>query len=899
VAQLPSGTVTFLFTDLEGSTRLWEEHPDAMGPALARHDAIVRDAIEGYGGCVVKMRGDGFHAVFGTAHDAVDAAVAAQLALGGEAWDVTGPLRVRMGLHTCEAELRDGDYYGSAVNRAARLMATAHGGQIVLSLATSELAREAPLELVDLGEHRLPDLARPERVFQVVHSDLRADFPALRSLDAFPSNLPLQLTGFVGREDELAEIAAALDSARVVTLTGIGGVGKTRAALQVAALMLGEYRDGAWFCELAPVGDPDAVVEAVATALGVVAGLGQTIDDSLFDFLRSKQLLLVLDNCEHLLDSVAGLVDRVVRACPRVTVLATSREGLALGGERILALGSLRVPNLDASSDVAGAADAVRLFVERAADARSGFVLHADNAVAIVQICRRVDGIPLAIELAAARVQAMSPQEIATRLDDQFRLLRGGSRGAVERHQTLRRTIDWSYDLLSDDERLVLDRLSVFAGGASLEDAEAVIAGDAIGELDVVEHLSALVRRSLVLADEADGRTRYRLLETVRQYAHEHLEDSGATEARQRGHAEYYAALAERAAPYLRGPDQVAWIERLTPEIGNLRAAQGWAIDHRELDLALGIVVALCVSGTAIGYTALEWASALALAAFHAVVGSRLEVATALEVRRCDAEAELGMDANLAGFQASTALALFSQRAADSADGSRRWAEQARAAGDDYEMVRALIALATATVAATGEQSAGPAVQECVAAARRLANPSSLSLALTILGLHLLLLDPTQSISVFEEAIHVGASVGSQQSIGIALSGLARSHATLGNERASLQTYLQAMTVQPGAGYRHSLALAFLGIANTLANAGRDEDAALLLGAADSIFLPPMFAVSETRAQTLTALNERLGDDRVAELLARGGSMSDDEAVASAHAALETVEAGLPPNPTG
>ncbi len=396
-------------------------------------------------------------------------------------------------------------------------------------------------------------------MFQVLHKDLPIDFPALRSLDAFPSNLPLQLTLFVGREDELAEIAAALDSARVVTLTGIGGVGKTRAALQTAARVLAEYRDGAWFCELAPVRDPDAVVEAVASALGVVAGLGQTIEDTLLEFLRSKQILLVLDNCEHLLDSVTDLVDRVVRACPRVTVLATSREGLALTGERILALRSLGIPDLDASGGAAAAADAVRLFVERASDARSGFALQDDNTAAIVQICRRLDGIPLAIELAAARVQAMSPQEIATRLDDQFRLLRGGTRGAVERHQTLRRTIDWSYDLLSDDERLVLDRLSVFAAGAILDDAEAVVAGDAIDEVDVVEHLSALVRRSLVLADETDGRTRYRLLETVRQYAHEHLEDWGAAEVMQRRHAVHYAALAEEAGPNLRGSEQLAW----------------------------------------------------------------------------------------------------------------------------------------------------------------------------------------------------------------------------------------------------------------------------------------------------------------------------------------------------
>jgi predicted ATPase/class 3 adenylate cyclase len=910
VAELPSGTVTFLFTDLEGSTRLWEEHPEAMRPALARHDAILHEAIAVHGGFVVKTTGDGFHAVFGTAHDAVDAAVAAQLALIGEPWEMTGRLRVRMGLHTCEAELRDGDYYGSAVNRAARLMATAHGGQIVLSLATSELAREAPVELLELGEHRLPDLARPERVFQVVHKDLPIDFPALRSLDAFPSNLPLQLTVFVGREDELAEIAAALGWARVVTLTGIGGVGKTRAALQTAARMLAQYRDGAWFCELAPVRDPDAVVEAVASALGVVAGLGQTIEDTLLDFLRSKQILLVFDNCEHLLDSVTDLVDRVVRACPGVTVLATSREGLALTGERILALRSLGIPDLDATGDAATAADAVRLFVERASDARSGFALQDDNTAAIVQICRRLDGIPLAIELAAARVQAMSPQEIATRLDDQFRLLRGGTRGAVERHQTLRRTIDWSYDLLSDGERLVLDRLSVFAAGAVLDDAEAVVAGDTIAELDVVEHLSALVRRSLVLADETDGRTRYRLLETVRQYAHEHLEESGSAEAMQRRHAVHYAALAEEAGPALRGSEQLAWIERLGPEIGNLRAAQGWAIDHGELDLALAVIVPLCVSGTAIGYTALEWASTLAAepdvdmrplgpallaaAAFHAVLGSYLERAAALEARRYDAEAALGMQDNLAGFRASTALDLFSERPVDCVNGARRWVELARSSGDRYEMVLGLTGIATGTGAAIGQRSAGSAARECVAEARQLANPSSLATALGVLGLHLVEVEPMQSIPLFEEAIQVGTTVGNQQAIRIAQAGLARGYDLLGNEQASLQAYLRAMNVPPGAGHRHSLIAAFIGIASMLASSGHDEDAALLLGAADSIFIPALAWFRETREQTLAALKESLGDDRVAVLLARGSTMTDDEAVAYARTKLEAVEASRP-----
>ena len=402
-------------------------------------------------------------------------------------------------------------------------------------------------------------------MLQVCHEDLERDFAPLRSLDAFPSNLPLQTTGFVGRERELSDVASALDEARVVTLTGVGGVGKTRLATQVAADVLPRYRDGAWLCELASVGEPEAIVEALATTLGVQPRMGQTLDEALLDFLRSKELLLVLDNCEHLLDSVARLVDRVVHTAARVTVLATSREGLAVSGERMVALPSLGIEG-----------EAVSLFVERAADARAGFTLTPENAAAVAQICARLDGIPLAIELAAARVQAMTPAEIAARLDDQFRLLSSGRRTAVERHQTLRRAIDWSYDLLGDDERTVLQRLSVFAGGCTLDAAEAVAAGDDVDALDVLDHLATLVRRSLVVADQVGEETRYRLLETIRQYAQDRLEDVGR-DRRSRAPAcrLHYRSLAERAGPHLRAADQLAWIARLAPEFDNLRRCAG------------------------------------------------------------------------------------------------------------------------------------------------------------------------------------------------------------------------------------------------------------------------------------------------------------------------------------
>ncbi|HLM17310.1 MAG TPA: adenylate/guanylate cyclase domain-containing protein, partial [Acidimicrobiia bacterium] len=462
--EIPTGTVTFLFTDLEGSTQLWEQYPEAMRDALTRHDAILRDAVVAHGGHLVKTTGDGIHAAFGTASDAVDAAIAAQRELHAADWTSTGPLRVRMGLHTGAAEVRDGDYYGGALNRAARMMAIAHGGQIVASLATSELVRDDDYDLVDLGEHRLRDLGRPERVFQVVHPALPREFAALTSLESFPTNLPLQSTSFVGRSRELGDVITALATNRVVTMTGVGGVGKTRLALQVGGEVLPQYRDGVWFCELGPVGNPDLVPAVIAGVLGVPQRPGQTSSKSVVMWCERRELLLVLDNCEHLLDAAALMVEAMERACPGVRVLATSREGLGISGERITVLRSLGLPTEGTSAAQAAEVDAVRLFVDRAAAARDDFAVMPDNVDALVQICRRLDGIPLAIELAAARVRMMNPGEIAARLDERFRLLTGGIRTAVERHQTLRQAVDWSYDLLDARERVLLNRLGVFAG---------------------------------------------------------------------------------------------------------------------------------------------------------------------------------------------------------------------------------------------------------------------------------------------------------------------------------------------------------------------------------------------------------------------------------------------------
>jgi predicted ATPase/class 3 adenylate cyclase len=574
----PSGTVTFLFTDLEGSTRLWEEHPDAMKAALARHDEILRTAIESHGGYVVKTTGDGFHAAFGRAADALDAAVAAQLALDTEDWGATGPLQVRMGLHTGEAELRDGDYYGTVLNRAARIMSAGHGGQVLVSRTTAELAGDAltqGCDLVDVGEHRLRDLGRAEALFQLSHPGLRRAFPPVQSLDAYPGNLPPQLTSFVGREQEMDRITGALRNGRLVTLTGVGGVGKTRLALQIAAEMLPEFPDGAWFCELATAGDPDALVQVIAAALSVQPVPTVPLDQRVVDALRERRALVILDNCEHLLDGASSLADRILRGCPHVRLIATSREPLDVDGERIVRVRSLPVAENDSTSD------ATQLFVERALGVDADFTSEGDSERAVTEICRRLDGIPLAIELAAARVVAMTPGEIAELLDERFRLLTGGRRTAVERHQTLRATVDWSYSLLSETERLVFNRLGVFPGSFDAVAARAVTSGDGVEDWDVRDALTSLVNKSMVnTASGPDTTTRYQLLETMRQYAREQLDDDGDSDHRRRAHAAHYADRADEIANAMAtGVGVEPLRSRGVLDLDNSRSAITWSLD--------------------------------------------------------------------------------------------------------------------------------------------------------------------------------------------------------------------------------------------------------------------------------------------------------------------------------
>jgi predicted ATPase/class 3 adenylate cyclase len=580
---LPAGTVTFLFTDIEGSTALWEQDGARMSQALAAHDALARRAVECHHGTVVKMTGDGMHAAFDDALDALAATVDLQQALAAQAAANGLSLRVRCGLHAGVVERRDNDYFGSPVNRAARIMSAAHGGQVLLSQAVVDGVREilpAAVALRDLGRVRLKDLSTPEHVYQLVHPRLRQEFPALRSLEATPNNLPQQATSFIGREKELAELQRLLAGTRLLTLTGSGGCGKTRLCLQVAADSLEQFPDGVWLVELAPLSDPGLVPQTVAMVLGLKEEPGKPIRQTLTDYLKDKRLLLLLDNCEHLLDGCARLADTLVRQCPQVRVLASSREALGIGGEQTYRVPSLSLPDPKQAPTPVSIAqfEAVQLFSDRAVLARADFEVTNQNAPTLASICYRLDGIPLAIELAAARVRLLSVEEINRKLDQRFRLLTGGSRTALPRQQTLRSLIDWSYDLLRDPEKLLLQRLSIFAGGWTLEAAEQVCSGAGVEDREALDLLTSLADKSLVGVEQREGPSRYRLLETVRQYAREKLSECGGDEEVRERHRDYFLALAEQAEPKLMGVEQAAWLQRLEEEHENLRAGLEWSL---------------------------------------------------------------------------------------------------------------------------------------------------------------------------------------------------------------------------------------------------------------------------------------------------------------------------------
>jgi predicted ATPase/class 3 adenylate cyclase len=594
---------TFLFTDIERSSELWETHPQAMGRALAQHDTLLRGVFADHGGHIFKTVGDAFCVAYPNTRDAVDAAIATQRALAANAWEETGPLRVRMAVHQGEAEQRDDDYFGPTLNRVARVLAVGHGGQTLLSHVAAEGVRAtlpSEISLRDLGERRLKDLRQPERIFQLVVNDLPDQFPPLRSLEILPNNLPAQVTSFVGREREMAEIKRLFQATRLLTLTGPGGTGKTRLSLQVAADLLDQFPHGVWLVELSTVSDPELVPEAMINAVGIREVPDRSPLTTLVEALRGRHLLLVLDNCEHLVASCAQVVSALLRACPQVNVIASSREALNIEGETIWGLAPLAMPDFRRDEPMLDAdelrqLEAVQLFLERATSVKPDFRLTAENAALVARICWRLDGLPLALELAAARVKLLPLAQILERLDDRFRLLTGGSRSALPRQQTLGALIDWSYDLLSEPERILFRRLSVFVAGRTLEMAEEVCAGDGLDRRDIFDLLCSLADKSLLLVESPpSGETRYTMLESIWDYADNKLLQHDEGPRFYRRHLDFFVGLAERAEPHLFGPDQKEWLEKLALEQPNLNRALRTSMEQpATVELGLRIAGAL------------------------------------------------------------------------------------------------------------------------------------------------------------------------------------------------------------------------------------------------------------------------------------------------------------------
>jgi predicted ATPase/class 3 adenylate cyclase len=916
VVAVPTGTVTFLFTDLEVSTRLWEQEPAAMRAALARHDLILREAIEACGGHVVKGRGDGVHAVFATADSAVQAAVDGQLALVVEKWAVSEPLRVRMGLHSGIAELRDDDYFGSSVNRAARLMGLAHGGQIVVSQATSDLARDDlrdGIELLDLGEHRLRDLSRPERIFQVLHPDLARDFPRLASLASFGGNLPVQLTSFVGRDDDVARIVALLDESSLVTLTGTGGVGKTRLAVQVAAEVVERFGDGAWLCELAAVDDGETMAQVVAATLGCLQRPGLSLAASIVEYVKLRELLVLLDNCEHLLDEASDFAAAVVRSCPRVRVIATSREALDVAGERVVRVRSLEAPQASTSGDELARSAAVRLFTDRAVDAGADTSWDGRQLAAVGEICRRVDGIPLAIELAAARTPSMSPADVAAHLDERFRLLTGKRRGRVERHQTLRATVEWSYQLLDDDERLVFDRLGVFAGTFDAPAAVAVAGDHDLNGWEIGDAVSNLVGKSMLTPETGpDGTTRYAMNETLRQFARERLDDRGDTDRRRRAAAEHYATAAHEVGRGIAGPDDVQWIERLRAELDNIRAAIAWALerdDSAEQELALRILAPLedavrghpdtgldTLAAQAVGAARASppelRAPVLSLAAYHQWNQGNIEQARALAE---DARRDGIVNSTLNPFLPFMHSVVFEMtagnhaRALEIANDTRRHLDTV---DNPYAQALFLGGIANFEAMAGQLEQARADAELALVLARKSSNVGATAVAHFGRAWALHGDDPAAALAAAEQYLDlyrefdIGAGAASAV---MALAGGLR--ARLGDDPGALELLREAMTLARDQGLRPQFAAALDWAPSPLRRIGRPDLAAVFLGVllhgalADVGNFP---GVAAARARALERVRGILGDTKTDELVTFGSTMTYDTLADYAIEALDT-----------
>lgn len=877
---LPSGVVTFLFTDIEGSTRRWEADPETMRAALVAHDEVLRSAIKAHGGVLFKHTGDGVCAVFTSPKAAVDAAVAAQRAL---------ELPVRMGISTGEAELRGSDYFGPVLNRAARLMAAGHGGQVLLTDSTAALL--AGVDLIELGPRRLRDLSTPVRVFQVRAEGLRSEFPPLGALDTPLGNLRPAAGRLIGRDAELEDITAAVHQHRVLTLTGVGGVGKTRLALGVAARLADEFPDGVWVFELASVTDAAAVPDAVAAVLGITQQPGKTVAESVAAALEGRVRLLVFDNCEHVLDAVADLIEAILAQSAAVRVLATSREGLGVAHEQVWP-----VPSLDTRAGIDSAA--VRLFIERAHSVAPQFSLrNPDEVSAVLTICRRLDGLPLAIELAASRMASMSATEVRDRVDDRFRLL-VGSRRSLSRHQTLRHAVAWSYDLLSDDEKVLLDRCSVFTGGFDLQSACAV--ADSGDEYAVLDHLDALVRKSLLAADRSSVHTRYSMLETIRQFAEDQLATSGeVTEVRNR-HARYFADKEIEVTALWDSPRQRQAYDWFNTELPNLRTAFRWAAENGDLDTATAITTYAMLFGALLeNYEPLAWGEELIEPA-RAVDHPRL-ANLYLNVSQCYwtgrfeeavtyADAAWGLFrsgryevAIIEGTLGSTYLSVGQpERAVE-------WCRaQTERGPDTHTLVRSMLVIAL-TMAGKSEE-AKAAATGIIEAAEATHNPWALANALYTFGYVFAESDPPTALDALRRGLVIAHDSGSRLTESLIATMLARLETEHGDPLAALDYITSAVANFYDSGNIAYIQFALAILAVFFDRLGHLQPAATIAGYALNVFTT---TASFQLSTVIDHLRNVLGDETYESLAHKGKTMTASDIVAYAYDQIEQARAAL------
>jgi predicted ATPase len=875
--------VTFLFTDVEGSTRRWEADADAMRAALTAHDEVLRNAIAAHSGFLFKHTGDGVCAVFGSPRSAVDAAVAAQREL---------ELPVRMGLATGEAELREGDYFGPVLNCAARVMAAGHGGQVLLDGTTAGLC--SSIDLLALGARQLRDIGKPVEVFQVLAVGLRSEFPPLKTLDATPGNLRPQTTSLVGRESELAEVQEAVAAHRLVTLTGVGGVGKTRLALEVAARLVDGFPDGVWFFELAAVTDPAAVPDAVSAVLGITQQPAKTVIESVAAALEGRVRLLVFDNCEHVLDAVADLVDAILAQSETVRVVATSREGLGVAEEQVWP-----VPPLDLSEGINSAA--VDLFVERAQSVAPRFSMATpDEAGAVVEICRRLDGIPLAIELAASRMASMTASEVRDRLDHRFRLLVGSRRG-LARHHTLRHAVAWSYDLLDDAEKALLERSSVFAGGFDLESACAVAGFDDLDDYAILDLLDALVRKSLLVADRSSARTWFSMLETIRQFAEERLVVSGVAATVRAAHARYFAGREADILALWDSPRQREAYDWFTVELANLRTAFRWAADHGDLDTAATIATYAAFLGYLVEiYEPIAWAEVLVepgravdhprLAALY-VMASQCYMAGRIEaaVHYGDAgqpvvgthgdEVLYGIEGWLGGGYSYIGQP---ERAAEVCR-----AQLARGR-DTHTLTKGALVLSL-TIAGAREEAMA-AAKGLIDAAEATHNPCVLSYALLAYGFALRDTDPDRALDALRRGLVIAQKSGNRWNESSLAGTLCRLEAKYGDRLAALDYFTVAVGNYYDSGNTTTIRVPLADLAAFLDRLGRYEPAATITGFAFS----PLTATWVPRINiAITHLREVLGDRTYESLARKGAAMNTAGMVTYAYDQIDQARTEL------